>query len=176
MLDVAYRVFAERGYHGASMDEIALGVGVTKPMLYSYFGSKEGLYLSCVGRAGAELLAGLRDAGRREDPPRERLSAGIDAFFAFVERWRDGWAMLYHEAAAQGGPFAATVAESRTRIAAIVAALLCEAEPERDDAALLSHAVVGCGESLANWWLEHPEVPRAEVVRRMTAFVWGGLS
>ncbi|TMK38605.1 MAG: helix-turn-helix transcriptional regulator [Actinobacteria bacterium] len=51
MLDVADAVFAERGYHGASMDDIARRVGVTKPMLYNYFGSKQGLYLAGVQRA-----------------------------------------------------------------------------------------------------------------------------
>src|SRR5687767_14290304 len=62
MLDVAARVFAERGYHAASMDEIAAEVGVSKPMLYAYFDSKEGLYLACIDRAGQDLLESMRRA------------------------------------------------------------------------------------------------------------------
>src|SRR6058998_775979 len=51
MLDVAGRVFALRGFHAASIEEIAEGAGISKPMIYSYFGSKEGLYLALVRRA-----------------------------------------------------------------------------------------------------------------------------
>ncbi len=47
MLRAAAQVFGERGYHRASMDEIAARAGITKPMLYSYFDSKEGLFAAC---------------------------------------------------------------------------------------------------------------------------------
>ena len=56
MLDVAERVFAELGYDGASMDEIARGAGISKPMVYSYFGSKEGLQAA---------VRSLKDAAER---------------------------------------------------------------------------------------------------------------
>jgi AcrR family transcriptional regulator len=183
MLDVADAVFAARGYHAASMDEIAAGVGVTKPMLYSYFGSKEGLYLASVERSGDQLLARFRDAGALDAPGRARLAAGIQAFFAFVDERREGWAVLYREAAAQGGPFAARVAELRSRIASIVARLLAEAAEEGevdaarlDDPEAFAHAIVGAGESLANWWLGRPEVPREEMAERLLAFAWSGIA
>lgn len=180
MLDVADAVFAARGYHAASMDEIAAGVGVTKPMLYSYFGSKEGLYLASVERSGGQLLARFREAGALDAPARDRLAAGIHAFFAFVDERREGWAVLYREAAAQGGPFAARVAVLRSRIASIVAGLLAEAAEEGEldaapgDAEGFAHAIVGAGESLANWWLGRPEVPRDEVAEQLLAFAWAG--
>src|SRR2546425_13151993 len=63
MLDAAVAVFAERGYHGASMDEIAAGAGVTKPMVYSYFGSKEDLYLACIDHARTRLMEAGGEAG-----------------------------------------------------------------------------------------------------------------
>src|SRR5579871_1040504 len=62
ILDVADQVFARDGYHSASMDEIARRSGVSKPMLYSYFGSKEGLYVACIDRNGQELVARLQQA------------------------------------------------------------------------------------------------------------------
>src|SRR2546426_4993440 len=73
MLDAAVAVFAERGYHGASMDEIAAGAGGTKPMVYSYFGSKEDLYLACIDHAGTRLMeagdqAGGGEAGSQRPP------------------------------------------------------------------------------------------------------------
>ena len=60
ILEVAGQVFAARGYHAASMEEIAARADVTKPMVYSYFGSKERLYLAYIERSGRELLDRMR--------------------------------------------------------------------------------------------------------------------
>ena len=60
MLDAAGRAFARDGYHDSSMDEIARVAGISKPMLYNYFGSKEGLYVAYVRRSGRTLLQQMR--------------------------------------------------------------------------------------------------------------------
>src|SRR3954463_16390582 len=115
ILEVAGRIFAARGYHAASMDEIAAQADVTKPLVYAYFGSKERLYVAYIEAAGRELLERMGGArrerleGRRAAtdpaaPPRERLRAGILEFLAFVAERRDGWQVLQSEAAGAGGP------------------------------------------------------------------------
>ena len=157
ILEVAGRVFAARGYHAASMDEIAARADVTKPMVYSYFGSKERLYLAYIERSGAELLE------RCEPPPSWRPAdrsprAGILEFLRFVEERRDGWQVLYAEAAARGGPLAEQVANLRAAIARMIGRLLVESastEAAGEASAAIdgvAHAFVGGGESLANWW------------------------
>jgi len=168
ILDVAGPVFAGGGYHAASMDEIAARAGVSKPMLYTYFGSKEGLYFAYIHRTGRELLDRLLAAGGPSDPPLARLRLRISEFFAFVEQHRDGWRVLFGEVTSNR-PLAEEVAELRRRIADTVRRMLESSLPENADVpwALsdgIAHAIVGAGESLANWWLEHPEVSREEVV------------
>src|SRR6201990_2172260 len=96
ILDAAGQVFA-RGYHGASMDQIAGLADVSKPMLYAYFGSKAGLYVAYVYRAGRALLAGRAGATPPDDQPSVRLRAGILEFLAFIEEHRDGWQVLFGE-------------------------------------------------------------------------------
>jgi AcrR family transcriptional regulator len=182
MLDVADDVFAERGYHAASMDEIARRVGVAKPMLYNYFGSKQGLYLANVQRHGQTLVERLR-AVAPEGAPADQLAAGVAAFFGFVDEHRSGWSVLYNEAATAGGPFARRVAELREQIARTVAALLRalaqEGELDRSPVAdpdALAYAVVGAGESLANWWLhQRPRDNPELMVQRLMTVVWLGL-
>ena len=176
MLEAADRVFARRGYQASSMDEIAAEVGVTKPMLYAYFGSKEGLYLASVQRAGEMLAQRLRDSA--EGGPADRLEAGVRAFFAFVDERRTSWAVLYREASAGGGPVAAQVASLRKAVAGTVSQLLAEmagrgTEPLESDP--IAHALVGAGESLANWWLDHPEEPLDAMTARLMSFSWLGL-
>ena len=167
ILDVAGRVFADCGYHAASMDELAARAGVSKPMLYTYFGSKEGLYVAYIHRTGRELLDRLVAAGERDDPPLTRLQLRIREFFAFVEEYRDGWRVLFGEVASNR-PLAEEVAELRRQIAETVRRMVEASLPE--DAGVppalsdgIAHAIVGAGESLANWWLEHPAVSRQQV-------------
>ncbi|MEA2273482.1 MAG: hypothetical protein QOI98_2190 [Solirubrobacteraceae bacterium] len=177
MLEAADRVFARRGYQAASMDEIAAEVGVTKPMLYAYFGSKEGLYLACVQRAGEMLAQRLRDVV--EGGPAERLEAGVRAFFAFVDERRSGWTVLYREASAGGGAVAERIVSLRGAVAATVSQLVAEMAGSSPKSALepepIAHALVGAGESLANWWLDHPEEPIELMSARLMSFAWLGL-
>ena len=86
MLEVAGRVFAQRGFHAASMEEIAEGAGVSKPMIYNYFGSKEGLYFAYIELAGQRMLARMRNAVQAAgERPEERLWAS-----ALASRWPTG--------------------------------------------------------------------------------------
>jgi len=164
ILEVAGAVFAREGYHAASMDEIAEQAGVSKPMVYSYFASKEGLYLEYVERAGRELLERLENAGVPGAPPVAALRARITEFLAFVQEHDDGWKVLFGEFASSR-PFAERVAEIRARIANAIRRMIEDAglrfPPPASDA--IAHALVGAAESLANWWLEHPDVPLEEV-------------
>ncbi len=180
ILEIAGGVFARDGYHAAAMDEIARLVGVSKPMLYTYFGSKEGLYVAYIERTGQELLERLSNALVEPDASLERLRARVGEFLTFVEEHRDGWRVLFHEASSSR-PVAEQVAQLRRRIAGTVrgqvhAALAGEAELSDSAADFVAHAVVGAGESLANWWLEHPEVPRAQVAEWYADVIRGAVA
>jgi AcrR family transcriptional regulator len=180
ILDVAGQVFARGGYHAGSMDEIADRAGVSKPMLYAYFGSKEGLYVAYIGRTGRELVERLEGAGDPEDAALPRLRARIGEFLAFVEEHRDGWIVLFRETNASR-PLAEEVAELRSRIIDAVCRMLQSSTPEHltlppTACEGLAHAIVGAGESLANWWLEDPDVRREEVADWYVALVQGAVA
>lgn len=177
ILAVAGHAFAERGYHAASMDDIAERCDLSKPMLYAYFGSKEGLYAAYIDAAGQELLERIRIAASQDLSPDQRVRAGIDAFLGFVDEHRNGWTVLYSEAATTAGAVAGQVAALRTRVAEAIGRLIAAGDPEGAGEALdaLGHACVGAGESLANWWLVHREVDRRTVAKWLEGFVRAGL-
>ena len=167
ILDVAGHVFARGGYHGASMDEMAKLAGVSKPMLYAYFGSKEQLYVAYIDRTGRELVERLIAADPQHERPSERLRLVIAEVLSFVEEHGDGWKVLFSELSASR-PLAEHVAGLRGQIVAEVRRMLQRVgapgtglPPTAADG--VAHAIVGAGESLANWWLGHPEVPLTEV-------------
>jgi AcrR family transcriptional regulator len=123
ILEVAARTFAERGYHAATMDEIAEAVGVSKQLVYNYVGSKEQLYLACFRQAGRTLQARLDEVADRADPPDVRLWHGILAFFSFVDDHRAAWSILYGPGAARDGGFAGEIARQRAQVATHLARL-----------------------------------------------------
>jgi AcrR family transcriptional regulator len=180
MIEVAGRVFAERGYHAASMDEIASGVGISKPMLYAYFDSKEGLYRACLASAGRRLRERVGEAAG-EGTAERRLWAGILAFFSWVEEHRDGWALLHRDAA--GAPFADEVARGRSETVHLVGRLFTEVTESRglnpqlaSENEALADAFAGAAEALANRWLDHPEEPKELQALRLMNLTWTGLS
>ncbi len=170
ILNVAGVAFAREGYHSASMDEIAALADVSKPMLYAYFGSKEGLYVAYIDRTGRELVTRLESAAAGDPRPVERLRPRIVEFLSFVDEHRDGWRVLF-QAVSSSRPLADEIAVLRERIASAVRRMVEGAIRASGAGSALSaaasdalaHAIVGAGESLANWWLEHPEVSRDTV-------------
>ncbi|HWB68400.1 MAG TPA: TetR/AcrR family transcriptional regulator [Solirubrobacterales bacterium] len=158
-LSVAHALFAERGYAAVTMEEIAAAVGVTKPLLYNYFGNKEQLYIACMERAGESLTETVSAAVAGSADPAEALRAGVRAFFAFIDSDRAAWAVLFDETLPQNGEVAERVASYRGRILDLVSGSMLAQLPEsRREAAqieveALSAALLGAAEALARWWL-----------------------
>jgi AcrR family transcriptional regulator len=164
ILDVAGQVFARGGFHAGSMDEIAALAGVSKPMLYTYFESKDGLYAAYIERTGGELVHRLQTASGPDDSQIGRLRARICEFLAFVEEHRDGWTVLFRELASSR-PLADQVAALRRQITDAVQRMIdgSVAGLGEADTGAIAHMIVGAGESLANWWLDRPDVRRDDV-------------
>jgi AcrR family transcriptional regulator len=164
---VAFALFAERGYADASMDELALRAGVSKPVIYGLAGDKERLFRACVEIATDSLASQVRTAMRAERDPAACLRAGARAFFEFVAESGPGWDRLM---AAQGGPVSAELATARRRQADVVAELLGEllaslgAPVDTTQVEAVAHAMNGACEALALWWRRHPERGLDELV------------
>jgi AcrR family transcriptional regulator len=181
MLEAAEHAFAERGFHAASVDAIAEAAGITKPMVYAYFGSKDGLYLACMERARHRLFEAIDSAADADAPADEQLWRGILAFFTFVSEQRDSWVVLFGESTTYGGPFGEEAGRLRRQVARLVSQLLGEAAAaegvDPEELGLMepyAYALVGAGESLAAWWSEHPEESREAVALRLMNFAWMG--
>jgi AcrR family transcriptional regulator len=168
ILGVAGQVFARDGYERSSMDRIAELAGVSKPMLYAYFGSKEGLYVAYIERTGGDLVQRLIGSDDASAAGLARLRAVIGEFLAFVEEHRHGWTVLFRELNASQ-PLAERVAELRAQIVAEVRRMLegdeRAARPGLEPPASegVAEAIVGAGEALANWWLKRPDVAREDI-------------
>lgn len=180
----ATAVFAERGYHGASMDEIAHRSGVSAPVLYDHFASKLDLHRRLLERH----FAGLQDVWRENLPddeePTRRIARAFDAWFAYVQSHPYAWRMLFRETT--GDPEVDAVhREVAERSRAVVLPLLAreqgadaaagEQSPGVDALAMSWEVLRSAMQGLALWWYDHQDVPRDQVVATAMNWLWIGL-
>jgi AcrR family transcriptional regulator len=161
IVELAEQLFAERGYAGASMDELSRRAGVTKPVVYELFESKDGLFRACVDRAIARMADSIAAAVRAESEPEARLRAGGIAFLRFAKDNRVAWELM-----AMGGRFADQALTVRRSQAQLIRTLMAEIAPAGTDPRELeavAYAVNSAYEGLAHWMWEHPDVPVEEV-------------
>ncbi len=176
LLDAAIEVFASRGYHGSSIDEIAQAAGISKGLIYEHFAGKKALHAALVEREIADLFARLQANARSGRTGADRLRGGVEAFLGFVEERRDAWRMLFRDAA--DPEMVEMLDRVEEQAAGVLVALMEEDAPageSREDLEVFARLLSGALQALANWWLEHPEVPRAALADRVMEFAWLGL-
>ncbi|HZV75206.1 MAG TPA: TetR/AcrR family transcriptional regulator [Conexibacter sp.] len=181
ILDVAHARFAEHGFGAVTMEGVAADAGVTKPLIYAYFGNKERLYLACMERAGDAMLATVVAAVADTSGPDDALRRGLHAFFAFVGEDRDAWRVLFDESWPTGGAIAQRVAEYRERLVSLVAQTNIDRLPPRRRAdhateiEAISVALLGAAEALARWWLRTGAMAAADAAELLIATAEPGL-
>jgi AcrR family transcriptional regulator len=176
----AAEVFAERGYHRASMDEIARRSGVSAPVVYDHFSSKKELHRRLLERHYAELRDVWREHLAGDDPVAQRMPRAFDAWFHYIETHPYAARLLFQDTT--GDPEVQAVhrdVQARSRAAALPflarepgAENIAGADAEAMDMAWEVFRAVLQG--LALWWNEHPDVPRAQVVTTAMNALWIG--
>jgi AcrR family transcriptional regulator len=181
MLGAARRAFEEHGYGDVSMDAIAAAAGITKPMLYSYFGSKRGLFEACLDEVTQELVDVL-EAGAQEGTDDIAVWHGLLALFDWVEHNRRAWSFLYRSDPASDRELAPARARSRAIVATTYARLMAQSSLRDgispDVAARnegVAYALFGAVEGMIEWWLQHPEEAKEIHALRLMNLIWQGL-
>ena len=177
LLEAADRVVQRDGY-AASMNLIAAEAGITKPVLYRHFGDKGGLYRALAEHHIGELLARLRAGLATRGGLRARTRATIDAYLAAIEEQPQVYRFLVERAAVEEPGVRGQVARFVRRFGEELAAGIAS-EPELaripgQRALIWAQGIAGMVQGAGDWWLDHPEVPRAVVVDELTALLWDG--
>jgi len=176
-------LFAEHGYEGASIAEIARAGGVTPAVIYDHFPSKAQLAVDLLERQTANLLEFVGEA--LESAPEgeaAQLRAGVEAFFTYVEEHRFAWRMIFRDPPSDPEVAAAYRRLNGQATSAIAVFLqrgnrgaLVNYEDPDQTAQIFAEALKAAQNGLASWWYEHPEVPRETIVERLLDFAWVGL-
>ncbi|WP_370187873.1 TetR/AcrR family transcriptional regulator [Aeromicrobium sp.] len=176
ILAVASVAFGTHGFVGTNVADVARAAGISKPLVYAYFGSKEGLYAACLDRAGELLGDEIERVARGDVVGLERGVRTLEGMFGVLEDQRHVWRLLHDRSAPSTPEVAAVVAAHTDRIHALahegVSELLALAGV-RDalDVSAMTATWLGIVDSLMDWWVAHPEQSAADMVERVTRLV-----
>ena len=175
ILDVALEVFATAGFHGASMNEVAEAVGVTKPVLYQHFDSKRDLYQALIDEVGDRLLASIAKATAEATDGKSQTELGFQAYFRWVSEDHDAFRFLFGSGTRRDDEFNTAVQRINAEAAEAVAPLIA-VDIDEGHRRMLAHGIVGLAEGASRLLVElGDDFDADEVAREVSALAWAGL-
>ncbi|WP_433327161.1 TetR/AcrR family transcriptional regulator [Spirillospora sp. CA-294931] len=170
ILGLAIEEFGRRGYARASVADIASRAGISKPLIYGYFGSKDGLAAACADHVG-RLLVDEVTAAQTPAAPGGRALDTLSAIFTVLADCPQAWSVLYDVTLPAVGEVHATARRHRAQLARLGAAGTAEVLSGAGDHDPLDHDLLGAiwqytVTAVVRWWLDHPDQPPAAMVER----------
>jgi AcrR family transcriptional regulator len=160
VLEAARTLFAERGFDATSIAEIGERAGISKSVLYHYFGSKAQLYQAILEEEAGSLTMRVRNA-LPKDPDAPRLRAGVDAYLSFLAERPDSWRLLLRDPPAD--PDLRQLHDRLGEQRAQALERLLAAKGKRAAHGAQIDLVATAIRAFTSWWYEHREVPREQV-------------
>jgi AcrR family transcriptional regulator len=173
LVQVGRAVFAEKGYEGTSVEEIAERAKISKPIVYEHFGGKEGLYAVIVDRE-MEYVIGQISAAISTGTPRDRIEGAALAFMRYVEERPDGFAVLKRDSPSNSG-LANLLAEVAERVGNVLRSEFKKAGYDTRAAPLYAQALIGMVTFVGQWWEENSKMSAEEAASHISALAWMGL-
>jgi AcrR family transcriptional regulator len=178
LLDVGRSLFAERGFDGTSIEEIASRAGVSKPVVYEHFRSKEGLYAVVVDREMEHLLDAITSALTVPAHPRVVLERAAFALLDYIEESTDGFRILVRDSpvAQSTGGFASLISDAASQVEHILADEFKARGFDAKHAPMYAQMLVGMVALTGQWWLDVRRPKKAEVAKHLVNLAWNGLA
>jgi AcrR family transcriptional regulator len=178
LLDVGRHLFAERGYEGTSVEEIASKASVSKPVVYEHFGGKEGLYAVVVDREIQTLLESITGKLASGGKSREMLEQAALALLDYIETSTDGFRILVRDSpvAQSTGGFASLISDVASQVEHILGDEFRRRGLDPKVAPLYAQMLVGMVALTGQFWLENRKPKKADVAAHLVNLAWNGLS
>jgi len=179
ILDIAEQQFIELGYEITTVESVRLAAGVSRPMIYEYYGSKDRLFLACVKRVREEYEARLSKIWESNDAPLDLIERAAYLYFSIIKENPKRWLVLFNSTSAGmlgdlGQELRALSKKTINLMINLIESNFDNSDHERIEA--FSHAIFAVGEHLGQWWVNNPEIPMERVISHHVAFITQGLS
>lgn len=160
ILDIAAEEFGRHGYAHASIADIAARAGISKPLIYGYFDSKEGLFQACLRRAGEAIVVAVAAAQR--GVTLTRAIGTLAAIFETLEPRPYDWSILWDATLPPGSSVDETARGYRSALIDLGSTgtrEVLEAAGNSDalDASLLTEIWLSTVTTVVQWWLDNPD-------------------
>ncbi len=177
LVEVARSAFAERGFDGTSVEDIAARAEVSKPVVYEHFGGKEGLYAVVVDREVQALHSAIRQAiTTPQVGSRRLLERSTMALLDYIESSPEGFRILVRDSSGpSGGSYASILNDVVVRVEGVLGAVFSDRGLDPRAAPLYAQALTGLVSMTAQWWLDNPQVPKREVATHVMNLAWNGM-
>jgi len=177
LIDVARALFAERGFEGTSVEEIAARAEVSKPVVYEHFGGKEGIYAVVVDREVRQLLTMMRSS-LTGGHARELLEQAALALLDYIEQSSDGFRILVRDSpiGSESGSFVSIIGDIAGRVEHILAAEFSRRGFDPTYAPMYAQMLVGMVGTTGQWWLDARKPAKSVVAAHLVNLAWHGLS
>lgn len=180
LVDVARRLFAEKGLEGTSVEEIAASAGVSKPVVYEHFGGKEGLYAVVVDREVRQLHDSIQDAITRQGNPRTLIEYGTLALLDYIDHNVDGFKIISRDSSpySQAGTYQTILSSVVSRVEGLLADMLGPRGFNPETAPLYAQMLVGLVALAGQWWVENrdaTQLDKVELARHLVNLAWNGM-
>lgn len=176
LISIGRVVFAERGFDGASVEDIAARAGVSKPVVYEHFGGKEGLYAVVVDREMIRLERIITDALSR-GRSRVRVEQAVIALLTYVEEETDGFLILVRDLVpGQDQSYATLLNTAVGQVSHILGDSFERQGLDPEVAVLYGQALVGMVSMTAQWWLDERQPAKEVVAAHIVNLCWNGLA
>jgi len=178
LLDVGRGLFADKGFEGTSVEEIAARAQVSKPVVYEHFGGKEGLYAVVVDREVRALLDAISGALAARAHPRVMLERATTALLDYVETSTDGFRILVRDSpvAQSTGTFASLIGDIATQVEHLLEREFARQGLQPGSAPMYAQMLVGMVALTGQWWLGSRTPPKDVVAAHLVNLAWNGLS
>jgi len=177
LISIARHAFAERGYDGVSVEEIAARAAVSKPVVYEHFGGKEGLYAVVVDREVQQLLGTMREA-LTATSQRMLLEQATFALLDYVESSSDGFRILVRDSppGSGTGTYVSIISDTVTRVEGILGDQFAARGFDPKVAPLYAQMLVGMVGTTGQWWLDARTPDKDVVAAHLVNLAWNGLA
>lgn len=178
LLECALQVFVAKGFHAASMDDIAESAEVSKPVLYQHFPGKHELFLDLLDTHLGQLQYELTTVLAHSETNKERVSGTITAFYEFIARKDEAYRLIFSSGMDNDDDVTERLERFHDAMAGAIAEVIADDTGQpMAEATMLGHGLLGMATSAARHWSKLSERPDLETSAQLTArLAWRGIS
>ena len=158
------------------MNDIAEAAGVTKPVLYQHFESKQQLYLELINSVATQLQQSVVEATAAAASPREQVERGFRAIFHWMAESPARFVILFAGDTMREPEFSQAAYSTEQQLAEVIATLIRVEGMDDDHRQLLAYGIVGMAEVICRQWVTGSVSFDPDVIAAQTAnLAWVGL-